>query len=92
MYIFQYGLYNHSSLQQVQKAWNGRWPKQIDNVFFLEQCIKTGNKPFNPVRDLPQNTLYVTRESFHPEAIPDITIRDRGEPLRILWKVYKHID
>jgi 4-amino-4-deoxy-L-arabinose transferase-like glycosyltransferase len=92
MYIFQYGLYNHSSLQQVQKAWNGRWPKQIDNVFFLEQCIKTGNKPFNPVRDLPQNTLYVTRESCHPEAIPDITIRDRGEPLRILWKVYKHID
>jgi 4-amino-4-deoxy-L-arabinose transferase-like glycosyltransferase len=90
MFLFQYGLYNQSNLSSVVKAWNDPWPKHIDKVAFLENCLTPSGHAFNPSVDLPNSTLYVTRESCHEETTPSATIRDRGEPLQVRWKFYEH--
>lgn len=90
MYLFQYGLYNRSDLSSVARAWNGPWPKQIDNVYLFEDCITPKGKTFDPKSDLPVSTLYITRQSCHSESTPSATIQDRGEPLLTLWKFYDH--
>jgi 4-amino-4-deoxy-L-arabinose transferase-like glycosyltransferase len=88
MFIFQYGVFAKSSLGTVKDAWNMPWPKSIDNVTFLERCLNNG-KTIDPAVDLPPKSLYIVRDSCHKDVPAISDIRDRAEPLRVLWKIYE---
>ncbi len=88
MFVFQYGVFAKRSFDEVKRAWNAPWPKSIGSVTFLEKCLNNG-KPIDPSADLPARTLYIVRENCH-RGVPSIyDIRDRAEPLRVLFKMYE---
>lgn len=90
MFMFQYALYNAIALSEVKAAWNtAKAPFIIGNVSILETCIEEQNLEYDPNRDLPPSTLYITRDSCHPYATPSATIRDRSEDLHVIWNIYE---
>ncbi len=89
MFILQYALLNKIDPRFIQTAWSSSWPKKIEKVSFLQGCIDTKGKVFDPKMFLPDSTLYVVPESCHKETTPKKTISDVGEPLRIIWKIYE---
>ncbi len=90
MFMFQYAVYNRISLEDITHAWNTRMPPYtIGNVSLLEDCLGDTPVTFDPNSELPAGTLYITRDSCHPQSTPSATIRDRGETLRKIWNIYE---
>lgn len=90
MFLFQYGIYNKIRPEVIQKAWNSQSPKKIENVWFISDCIDTHREFFDPEKYLAKNVIYITPGKCHQELIPKNTIKDSGEPLRIIWKIYEN--
>jgi hypothetical protein len=86
-FMFQYGVYNGMSVSDMMHAWKGESPYAFGSVSILDDCL-TDRKTFDPLYDLPPSTLYITRDGCHRDATPSATIRDWGEPLRTIWKIY----
>lgn len=86
--LMQYALFNRESPEIVQAAYKS---KKLKNIYFIGNCIKTYNKPFDPRIYLPPNTLYVTPDCYKEVAVEPIkSIIQVGEPLHAVWKIYKN--
>lgn len=88
--FIQYAIFNRLHPKIIQEAYKQNLP-QVENVSFIEGCIKTDARLFDPNIHLPANTLYITHESCHKdsEVKPFKTIAEVGEPLHIIWKIYR---
>lgn len=87
--LMQYALFNREDPNIVQAAYKS---KKLKNIYFIGNCIKTYNKPFDPRIYLPQNTLYVIPGDCYKETTtePIKSIIQVGEPLHTVWKIYKN--
>lgn len=88
--ILQYGLFNNINPEIIQKVWKTPLPKiiEIENVAFIGDCLGEG-KTYDPNESLPVKTLYIVPDACHPGATPSAMIKDLGEPLRTIWKIYE---
>jgi len=87
--LMQYALFNREDPNIVQAAYKS---KKLKNIYFIGNCIKTYNKPFDPRIYLPPNTLYVIPGDCYKETTtePIKSIIQVGEPLHAVWKIYKN--
>ena len=87
--LMQYALFNREDPNIVQAAYRS---KRLENIYFIGNCIKTYNKPFDPRIYLPPNTLYVIPGDCYKETTtePIKSIIQVGEPLHTVWKIYKN--
>jgi 4-amino-4-deoxy-L-arabinose transferase-like glycosyltransferase len=85
MFIFQYGVFAKVDPSEIQQAWSGPVPRRLRKITFLGVCIESDE---SPTEFLPPKTLYIVPDHCHKEATPSATIRDFGEPLRTVWKIY----
>ncbi len=90
MFLVQYGLYNKIDPKEISKLWKEAWPKKYNNVFFLENCNYFSDKEYNPKSFLPNKSLYIVPDSCYKKYKPYYSIKDLGEPLRTIWKVYEN--
>lgn len=88
MFLLQYGVYNKTNPKIIQSIWNRQGSKQIENVLFADGCIDTHGEIFNPKKYLKSSTLYIVPDECHKNTLPSDTIKDLGEPLRTIWKIY----
>lgn len=91
MFFLQYGIYNKIEPAEIQKSWKSKWPVKIGNVIFLSGCIDTEGKNYKPGKFFSSNFLYIASGGCHKENPPIANIKDRGEPLRVIWKMYTKI-
>lgn len=89
MFIFQYGIFNKIQPELIQIAWKSPSPKKINNIRLISDCFDTQGKTFDPEKFLNKNSLYITPNKCHRETPAKDYIRDFGEPLSIIWKVYE---
>jgi 4-amino-4-deoxy-L-arabinose transferase-like glycosyltransferase len=89
MLLLQYGVFNKIDPVIMQKAWEEPWPKKIGNVTFLQECFDKGADSYNPKTMLPYKTMYIVPDNCHKIALTDYKIKDLGEPLRTIWKIYE---
>ena len=91
MFLLQYGIYGRIDPKNIQRAFAQKWPKTIGNLTLFDDCIDTQETAFDPNLFLPPNTLYIVPPECYPNDIPPEpnTIRQVGEPLRIMRKIYK---
>ncbi|KKQ37888.1 MAG: hypothetical protein US55_C0020G0003 [Candidatus Levybacteria bacterium GW2011_GWC2_37_7] len=86
--LMQYALFNREDPYSVQAAYKS---KILKNIYFIGNCIDTGNKPFDPKIYLPPSTLYVIPDCYKEVAVEPIkSIIQVGEPLHAVWKIYKN--
>lgn len=87
--LMQYALFNREDPNIVQVAYKS---KRLKNIYFIGNCIKTYNKPFDPKIYLPPGTLYVIPGDCYKETTtePIKSIIQVGEPLHTVWKIYKN--
>ncbi|KKQ27043.1 MAG: hypothetical protein A3H17_02820 [Candidatus Levybacteria bacterium RIFCSPLOWO2_12_FULL_37_14] len=86
--LMQYALFNREDPYSVQAAYKS---KILKNIYFIGNCIDTGNKPFDPKIYLPPSTLYVIPDCYKEVAVEPIkSIIQVGEPLHTVWKIYKN--
>ncbi len=82
--LFQYGFYTRMDPKALKNLLHAPYPRRIGNVSFEDECLETEN----PVEVLGQDTLYIVPERCHRQATPSATIKDKGEPLHVIWKIY----
>jgi hypothetical protein len=87
MFILQYAIYTQIPPETIQKTWMMPSPKRINSMYLLEKCINNGWG--NPNTFLEKNTMYIVSEKCHEDVIPSAMIKDFGEPLRTIWKIYE---
>jgi len=87
--LWQYALFNRENPNKIQSAYR---TKQIDNIKFIENCIKTYGKPFDPKTYLPPNTMYVIPSDCYKKTAsePIRSIIQVGEPLHAIWDIYQN--
>ena len=86
--LMQYALFNREDPYSVQAAYKS---KILKNIYFIGNCIDTGNKPFDPKIYLPPSTLYAIPDCYKEVAVEPIkSIIQVGEPLHTVWKIYKN--
>ena len=89
--LIQYAVFGHTSPVLMQRAYESKSPKKVDsNVYLVDGCIDTHKKIFDPQTYLPKSTLYIVPSSCFPEVVPLDLIRQVGEPLRTIWKIYEN--
>jgi len=88
--LIQYAIFNQVEPKLIQAAYQSESP-QVENVYFIGDCLETNKEPFNPQTHLPPNTLYITHEACHEETTtePIGLIKEVGEPLHVVWKIYE---
>ena len=85
MFILQYGVFAKVEPEKISHAWTDQSFKELENISFLKECID--NKK-SPLEFLPDHTLYIVPDGCHKSASPSSVIKDFGEPLRTIWKIY----
>lgn len=85
MFILQYGFFAKIDPREIQEIWGKPMPKKLGNITFLRGCYENQN---SPTSFLAAKTLYIVPEGCHKKYIPFATIKDFGEPLRVIWKIY----
>jgi hypothetical protein len=85
--LWQYTLFNRENANKMQSAYE---TKQIDNIKFIPSCINTYGKLFDPKKNLPPQTLYITPSDCYKKTVsePIHSITEVGEPLNVIWNVY----
>jgi len=88
--LIQYAIFNRVDPKLTQTAYQSETP-QVENVYFIGDCLKTNEQPFDPKIHLPESTLYITHEACHKKAVvePVKVITEVGEPLHTIWKIYE---
>jgi 4-amino-4-deoxy-L-arabinose transferase-like glycosyltransferase len=88
VFLLQYGIWAQVEPSKIQKAWQ-EYPKtQIDNVSFVEKCSLLPTNA-DPNKSLPRKTMYIVQDECHKSATPSAVIKEKGEPLRTIFKIYK---
>ncbi len=92
MFLFQFGIYAKIDPIIIQRAWNARPRSVIDNIVFAESpsCPRI-TLPTRETASLT-NLLLVWPDNCANSllsTLPQVyTIRERGEPLRSIWRMY----
>lgn len=88
--LIQYAIFNRVDPKLTQAAYQSESP-QVENVYFIGDCLETNEQSFDPKLHLPPNTLYITHEACHEETEvkPIKIITEVGEPLHTIWKIYE---
>jgi 4-amino-4-deoxy-L-arabinose transferase-like glycosyltransferase len=92
MFLFQYAMVDQTDPVLVQHAWRDRPQGMIKNIVFSDMlsCPKLINPEHQEVQS---NMLIVLSEvctkTLPPTIIPIETIRDRGNPDRVIWSIYR---
>ncbi len=88
MFLLQYSVYNKTDPKIIQSIWDKQGSKQIENILFTDGCIDTHDEVFTPEKYLKNSTLYIVPDECHKNSSPSDTIKELGEPLRTIWKIY----
>lgn len=91
MFILQYGVFANlepEKIQETWETWNEKETRELENISFSSHCIDVEDEAL--VESLPPGILYVVPEikTCHKQATPSSVIKDYGEPLRTIWKIY----
>jgi 4-amino-4-deoxy-L-arabinose transferase-like glycosyltransferase len=85
MFLLQYGIYNRVDPLVMQKAWQDN-PRKMGNIVFLqEDCQNFDLKQLNM-----KNSLSIIPDDCAKSSTPSAVIKDFGEPLRTIWKIYEN--
>lgn len=85
MFLLQYGIFNKVDSSIMQKAWQSN-PRKLDNITFVE----LGCGFFDLYKDDKKNNMFIVPDDCHRESTPSAKIKDLGEPLRTIWKIYEY--
>lgn len=90
--IMPYALYNKVDPLLAQAAHESDFPKRIENVSIIKNCINTHKEKLDPQKYMPTNSLYIAPADCHKEATerPIHTIVEVGEPLHVVWEIYRN--
>ena len=81
MFLLQYGVFSQSEPEDIQKAWSSPSVKKVDKIVIENDC------PVN--LDLITNKIwYVVPENCFDLPNTEKVIKDYGEPLRDIWRIY----
>jgi hypothetical protein len=86
-WILQWGVYGSLDPSVIKNLY-GKNKVSFQNIDFLGECIYTKGLAFDPKKDLPPRTFYISGSECHKETETKMLIRDAGEPLRVIWKIY----
>lgn len=90
MFLMQYGFYNNIEPKLIQLAWKQQGVKNVGNVQFITDCLKNKNgDKDNILQPDMGKTLYIVPDTCHNNLKPTKVIRQLGEPLKVLWKIYE---
>jgi len=84
--ILQYALESQAGPRELQQAWKKNWPVKLGKVTFANSCYE--DKEVSSI--LVPRTLYIVPGSCHEKLVPQRSISDSMEPLRIIWKFYEN--
>ena len=84
--ILQFALVSKADPYGLQKAWKKNWPVKLGKVTFTNSCYRDdelGNV-------MTSRVFYAVPAGCHEKLLPQTTIADSLEPLRIIWKIYEN--
>jgi 4-amino-4-deoxy-L-arabinose transferase-like glycosyltransferase len=87
--LIQLAMFQKTDPLIIQKVYQNGMPKKIGNIYIINSCLDTHDKLFNPTDYLPARILHIVPDECYPKSFPYDTIRQVGEPIRIIWKIYK---
>jgi 4-amino-4-deoxy-L-arabinose transferase-like glycosyltransferase len=87
--LIQFAFFNNLPPQLVRQVYAELMPKNLGNITFINGCFDTKGAKFIPTEIYPPKTLYIVPEACHKETPPFDVIREVGEPLRTIWKIYQ---
>lgn len=86
-FLLQYGFHNQIPPEIIQKAWASSKPQKVDNITFIQECLKDGKG--DPNKFVSKKTLYIVPVECYKDIKPSQTIIDSFEPLHTIWKIYE---
>ena len=86
--LIQYAFYDNLNPDITRRQYTKESPKQMGNVSLIGGCYDPKVGAFVPLQAYPKRTLYIVPEKCHKETPATEVIRQIGEPLRIIWKIY----
>lgn len=85
MFLLQYGVFNKVDPLIMRKAWKSN-PRAIGNIKLIQQdCRYLDISKFNK-----KNNILIIPDNCAKNSTPSAVIRDFGEPLRTIWKIYEN--
>jgi hypothetical protein len=85
MFLLQYGIYNKVDPVVMQKSWQSN-PRRMKNITFLQQDCKY----FDITKLESKNSILIVPDDCAKSSTPSAVIKDFGEPLRTIWKIYEN--
>lgn len=86
MFLLQYGVFNKVDPSIMEKAWQSS-PSKLDNITFLESV---GCSFFDNYKENRKNNMFFIQDDCDKNSTPSARIKDFGEPLRTIWKIYEY--
>lgn len=83
--LLQYAFFSHANAKEFQKAWQTKWPANLGNVTFANNCPSIADFP----KIGKNKVLYITPDSCIIPFKSTAKIVDSMEPLRVIWKIYE---
>jgi len=89
-FIPQYAFYTKMPPEEARLLYVMPKPKQNKKLYFLDTCIENKDTATSIPELINPGTLYISLPKCHPNIAPTQVIRDVGEPLRIMWKIFEN--
>jgi hypothetical protein len=87
--LIQFAFYGKFDPKLVRDFYAKDTPKKLGNILFLNGCIDTHGEMLVMADHFKEKTIYITKPECHKEATTTAYIRDRGEYLHVLWKIFE---
>lgn len=84
--LFQYGFYNQMDPTVLRNLLRSPYPRRVGNVVFINECFQKED----PMNLIAKHSLYIVPERCHRQTSSSLTIKDKNEPLHVIWKIYSN--
>lgn len=84
MFLLQYGIFNKIDPSIMQKAWQSN-SKKLGNIILMNLNCSS----FDLGKVDRENNMYIIPDDCAKNSTPTAKIKDLGEPLRTIWKIYE---
>lgn len=84
MFLLQYGVFNKIDPSIMQKTWQSN-SRKLGNIILMELNCSS----FDISKVDRKNNMYIVPDDCARNSTPAARIKDLGEPLRTIWKIYE---